>query len=765
MMDSLEVNSCNHVTHSIGWGMRKNKEIVDMLIDVYKQDDFKDFSKKYNKKKKTIEKSVKNIYSLVKKHKDNSLAKTFVKILNNDKLEKIVKHEFISQYGGSIIDYVSDFFLKTKDEETTKQFIDIIDDSMSRRSVPCEIGKAVVNKIKDSGVEKGLKLMNYYKSGEFNELIKGMDDGEGGKIVDICEKVFDNRKILKACEGLVKDLKSALKNIKRISATSTYEFTQTWGTALLGNIADLYTMTKDEKLTLDVVDLVKEIDIPYVSTRMVVARGFGGIAKLKEKVNVLGDRFESLRQICYKDYFKLVRKFKSDNITLGTLGYSVSDATEHGMYHTMVLINKFSGYKFEEIVNCVHKQDFGDGEEKDIQREISAHKEMSTMAIGHFSNHTKDAKMTDDLINILYNQVENPIYVGNMVSVFYKLVDKKNDVEILGNFIDLLKDYESEKEMQMKILNMVYAASVGVRRLRSGGYLEEKNNIDQTQAAINICNGSKFIDLINKFELSKRDAIMGQIGEVFQYGGVEQQAKELMKLYDSDEFFDHANELDKKGLEELANGLYCLNRNIEDKDLVKEITDFAYDCEEKRCAKLLHNIGRSTYYENHDCLLFLETFKLLPNIEGHVYESFFEYLKDFNFNWCVKKNEKVNSLLRQEKEFFDKQGSDVIFPMVSIMMKLGKEEDMKQKYYDKIKALDSYDRLNLARAYNIVKNYCDKDKYRRDEKSFETFFNSLKTALKEKPEIIGKWSKRIIDGYSDKIKDGVLQEVCEHVAG
>ena len=52
MMDSLEVNSCNHVTHSIGWGMRKNKEIVDMLIDVYKQDDFKDFSKKYNKKKK-----------------------------------------------------------------------------------------------------------------------------------------------------------------------------------------------------------------------------------------------------------------------------------------------------------------------------------------------------------------------------------------------------------------------------------------------------------------------------------------------------------------------------------------------------------------------------------------------------------------------------------------------------------------------------------------------------------------------------------------
>lgn len=104
-----------------------------------------------------------------------------------------------------------------------------------------------------------------------------------------------------------------------------------------------------------------------------------------------------------------------------------------------------------------------------------------------------------------------------------------------------------------------------------------------------------------------------------------------------------------------------------------------------------------------------------------------------------KKAVKLAKLLKNEKEFLNRETSETFAPIAITMLEIGNE------YRDQLKSLDSQTKLYLAQAWGVAKNN------KKDEKTdyLPEFYTGLKETLDKHPDHVGRWATTIIECFKN----------------
>jgi len=197
-----------------------------------------------------------------------------------------------------------------------------------------------------------------------------------------------------------------------------------------------------------------------------------------------------------------------------------------------------------------------------------------------------------------------------------------------------------------------------------------------------------------------------------------------------------------------------------------KFNEFIVKFGEEQAEKIIISFNRTSYYTdgNDFCEEGSERIEKMIEIyedlvgggfEASVYEELGEYL----ISKKSKNVERLGKIIKDNKDLFYGLGSEVAVPYMIIMNVIDDE------HHSVLKGLSSFDKLNLVRAYKICKENINKEEsddfYKKNY--LGTFYETLKKALETNPEILPKWSKRIVDEYPEMIKNGVLMEVYDVV--
>ncbi len=126
-------------------------------------------------------------------------------------------------------------------------------------------------------------------------------------------------------------------------------------------------------------------------------------------------------------------------------------------------------------------------------------------------------------------------------------------------------------------------------------------------------------------------------------------------------------------------------------------------------------------------------FYLGEDFEPHVYQDF-------------SKEDNIDGLVMEEKEFLREQTSETVYPLAMIMNSLDRE------YRSAIKSLDGWVKLDLARAFSIAKDNVDKG-----ENYLEQFYAGVKGMLDDRPDDLGRWAASIVSDFRKKGEAGLLR--------